>query len=324
MAGISLQPLSSEEDALLEPHYQGFGSCGSPFVKVHPGNYILPAAYSKYKDIFRDWKVQASDIYVITFPKNGTTLTQELAWCVQNNCNLEEAKTTLLDQRVPFLDLPMLLEHFSANLPVDPRKVIEDMEKMPAPRILKSHLPLALLPNNLLDKSKVISCLRNPKDTVVSFYHHEKLFVHHNYVGDFPSYFNFFMDSISLWSPFFNFVAELWNEKDHPNMCLLFFEEMLQDKAGSIRKISKFLGKSLSETEVDKLADHLSFKKMKENPAVNKEEFRGMGLYTNEGSFLRKGQVGDWKEYFDDEMNKRMDEAIKKHFDPIGLHFCYE
>ncbi len=48
-------------------------------------------------------------------------------------------------------------------------------EKLKGPRIIKTHLPMAMLPPNLLDVCKVIFVGRNVKDTCVSFFHHEKL-----------------------------------------------------------------------------------------------------------------------------------------------------
>ena len=46
-------------------------------------------------------------------------------------------------------------------------------------RIIKTHLPLSMLPPNLLDTAKVIFCTRNPKDSAVSFFHHEKMLPPH-------------------------------------------------------------------------------------------------------------------------------------------------
>lgn len=106
-------------------------------------------------------------------------------------------------------------------------------------------------------------------------------------------------------------------------MCLLRFEDMKKDQASSVRKVAKFLGKDISDEQVEVLVEHLSFKKTKEDTAVNKERMRGRYL-PGKGTFMRKGHVGDWKNYFTDEMNKRMDEAIEKYFKPIGLEFVYE
>ena len=48
---------------------------------------------------------------------------------------------------------------------------------------------------------------------------------------------------------------------------------MKQDLPAVIRRVAGFLDKKLSDTEVSSLAEHLSFNKMKQNKAVNKEDF---------------------------------------------------
>ena len=51
---------------------------------------------------------------------------------------------------------------------------VEVMQKEPSPRILNTHLPIRMLPNQVKDgkKVKVIHVYRNPKDVMVSFYFH--------------------------------------------------------------------------------------------------------------------------------------------------------
>ena len=49
-----------------------------------------------------------------------------------------------------------------------------------------------------------------------------------------------------------------------------------------------------------------------------------MAFRDKDGVLIRKGEIGDWKNYFTDDMNKRMDEAIEKNLKPIGLNFIYE
>lgn len=324
MSTVITEPLSDDENSRLKRFYASFDKYGLSFVRTKPGGYVFPAAYSKHKDYFKNWKAEQDDLYVMAYPKNGTTWSQELVWCIKNGCNIEAARSTYLDERVPFMEAPVVLDVVAHNLPVSMEDLLTRIEKMPRPRILKCHLPFSLLPEDLLDISKVIVCLRNPKDTIVSFYHHERLFKQHSYVGDFNSYFDLFMDNLSMWSSYFNYVTEVWERRRHPNMCLLFFEEMAQDQASSIRKVAKFLGKSLTDSQVDALVDHLDFNKMKVNPAVNKEEYRQHSFNHKEGSFLRQGKVGGWKSYFSKEMNKRMDDVIQKYLTPIGLNFKYE
>ena len=325
MASNASTPLSKEEIARLKPVYHEVFEKGQSLVKTIPGGVTLPSAFEKFQHRIKNWQVRQDDVYVLTFPKNGSTWTQELVWLLQNDCNFEEAKAVKLDARFPFLDVPFLTDFLKDQFaPFMQGDFLEMLEKMPSPRLIKSHLHLCLLPDDLLEKSKVIICLRNPKDTVVSYYHHEKLVKSHGYTGDFQTYFGLFMDNLVFSCSYFEYVTEAWLRRNHPNVCLLFFEDLKKDLTPSTRKVAKFLGKDISDEMVEKLVDHLSFKKMKNNASVNLEDMVVHGFFKKEGHFMRRGEVGDWKNYFTDEMNKRMDEAIEKHLKPIGLEFQYE
>ena len=52
---------------------------------------------------------------------------------------------------------------------------IEYVEQAKSPRIIKTHLPISMLPPNLLDTAKVVVVARNVKDVCVSFYHMEQM-----------------------------------------------------------------------------------------------------------------------------------------------------
>ena len=323
MAGVSTASLLEDEVTRLRVFCDSVMQKGQWYLRTKPGDVLLPGAYEKFKDRFKSWNVRPDDIYVCSFPKNGTTWTQELVWLVQNDADLEKAKSMLLDQRVPFLEFPMLTDFLKHERPPSlQRDSLQGIAIMTSPRIIKTHLHLCLLHDELLDKSKVIVCLRNPKDTVVSYFYHAKLFLVREYTGDFPSFFDLFMDNLLLYSPYFEYVKDIWSRREHPNLCILFYEDMKKDLAASLRKVARFLGKELKNEEA--LVDHLSFKKMKDNTAVNKDELMQYGMFSHNGNFIRKGEVGDWKNYFTEEINKRMDEAVNKHFKPIGLEFQYE
>ena len=324
MAAVKSEPFSQEETARLKRVYHDVFEKGQSFIRTIPGYITMPLAFEKFQHRIKNWQVRQDDIYVLTFPKSGTTWTQELVWLLQNECNFEEANATLLDERFSFLDFPILRDFMLDEMPPVMQNYLKTVEDMPSPRLIKSHFHLCQLPDDLLEKSKVVMCLRNPKDVIVSYYYHEKLIKAHGYIGDFPTYFDLFMDNLVFYCSLFEYMKEVWQRKSHPNVCLLFFEDMKKDLAPSIKKVAKFLGKEVSDEAVGKLVEHLSFKKMKNNAAVNKGEGKKLGFFNVDGDFIRKGEVGDWKNYFTDEMNRRIDEAIEKHFKPIGLEFQYE
>lgn len=69
-----------------------------------------------------------------------------------------------------------------------------------------------------------------------------------------------------------------------------------------IRRTAKFLKKELTEEQIEELSDHLHFTNMKNNPAINGEDFinevierHALPKNDPELTFIRKGQVGSWK-----------------------------
>ena len=70
----------------------------------------------------------------------------------------------------------------------------------------------------------------------------------------------------------FNF-PEYWNMRHLENVCFITYEEMKNDLASVIQKVSTFLTRPVAEEKIPSLVDHLSFDKMKQNKSVNKQEF---------------------------------------------------
>ena len=99
-----------------------------------------------------------------------------------------EASKYPLFTRSPFIEMFCL---FKQPLPPPPPEAPDAAHKMhtfmqdgitytdtqlPAPRVIKCHMPLSHLPPSLTKTGcKVIVCLRNPKDACASFFHHERL-----------------------------------------------------------------------------------------------------------------------------------------------------
>lgn len=101
---------------------------------------------------------------------------------------------------------------------------------------------------------------------------------------------------------------------------------MKRDLPSVVRKTAKFLGKSLSDEQVFKLCDHLSFENMKSNRAVNLEailekSFGKSYLEQTKLRFIRKGQIGDWKNYMSDDLSRRFDDWAEKQLKGSELSF---
>ena len=88
------------------------------------------------------------------------------------------------------------------------------------------------------------------------------------------------------------------------------YEDMKQDLEGVINKVNVFLeNPELSKLQVDELKEFLHIDNFKKNPSVNKvHEMRGK---TN---FIRKGIVGDYRNYFDEKMVHEWDGWLNEEF----------
>lgn len=77
-----------------------------------------------------------------------------------------------------------------------------------------------------------------------------------------------------------------------------------------IDQLCEFLSVSYSHEEKENLLEELSVAKMKTNEAVNDTEIMvKLGQFkAGEGSFIRKGQTGGWREYFTDEQYAKMEQ----------------
>lgn len=101
---------------------------------------------------------------------------------------------------------------------------------------------------------------------------------------------------------------------------------MKHDLPSVVRRTATFLNKELSDTQVDKLCDHLSFQNMKTNRAVNLEailekSFGVSYLESTDLRFIRKGEIGDWKNYMSDDLSRRFDEWAEQHLKGTELSF---
>ena len=118
----------------------------------------------------------------------------------------------------------------------------------------------------------MIYVARNPKDVVVSYYHHHKLTKSMDQDMKFKDFIKFFMKELLVEDPYMVHVQEGVSLQKNPNLKFLWYEDMKRDLQSSIKVVSNFLGKELKESEVNALAEYLEFDNMKKNPAVNHQD----------------------------------------------------
>ncbi|XP_017782108.1 PREDICTED: sulfotransferase 1C4-like [Nicrophorus vespilloides] len=264
------------------------------------GKFTLPARFEDLRTEIDDFEVFDDDVWVCSFPKTGTTWTQEMVWLICNDFDYVKAEENL-GARFPFLEVSavfdfrdLISENDEFKPPVFIENSLEFTKNCPRPRMIKTHLPWDLLPRAIREfqvKPKIIYVSRNPKDTCVSYFHHARLF--EGFSGDFRDFAQLFIAGKVSFGPFFDNFLSFWNVKDQKNLLFIKYEDMKMDLGEVMETVAKFVGKTLSEIEKSKLLKHLSFEEMKRNPAVNFEpvlEFhRRFNLVKVDGVFMRSG-----------------------------------
>ncbi|KAJ8968176.1 hypothetical protein NQ314_002435, partial [Rhamnusium bicolor] len=202
---------------------------------------------------------------------------------------------------------------------------VDYVNNLRSPRFIKSHLPYSLLPTEIHKiKPKIIYTMRHPKDVCVSYYHHCKLV--HGFNVDFETFCELFLNNALAGGGIFNHYKDFWNRRHEENILFLRYEEMRNDTRGTLKKIANFLEKPLSEKDLTALEEFLSFQEMRNNRGCNfaplVEHIKGRDFYNKAGvHFMRKGEVGDWKNHMSREMSNRFDEWIEKN--NVGTGLCF-
>ncbi|KAF0311073.1 Sulfotransferase 1C3 [Amphibalanus amphitrite] len=235
-----------------------------------------------------------SDVIVASFPKSGTTWLQEIVWrVVHRETGAQSGGGRTLEYRFPLLDLPA-----SARMAMTP------LHEMESPRLIKTHLMYHLLPESVhTSGAKVLYVSRDPRDVCVSYYHFQRMVDYERYRGTFAEFRDKFVRGEVMNGPYREHVRGYREQADHV-LCLTY-EELHEDRVGAVRRVAEFLDKPLTQEEAEAIARHTEFENMKKNPGCNFKHWEQTRMVktTDEGTFMRKGQVGDWRNYFTEEEN---------------------
>ncbi|XP_055611864.1 luciferin sulfotransferase-like [Uranotaenia lowii] len=265
----------------------------SDYILVKPKNYSqVPIGIPNWEpqpcclsELFKTWahelhqfEVKPDDVWVVTYPKNGTTWAQEMVWLICNDLNFETALNTHLRQRSPFFEI--------STLDKDRSNTVEFLKTAPSPRIIKTHFPVALLPTQIWTmKPKIVHVKRNPKSVAVSYYHHSRMA---HYKGSLDQFIQSFKKDLEYYSPYHSHVIEYYELQNYENILYLSYEDMKRDLRSSVLRTCQFFGKTYTDEQIEQLCQHLSFDSMKANDNVNYKDFGG-------GKFMRQGSADGWK-----------------------------
>ncbi|XP_037034685.1 sulfotransferase 1C2-like [Bradysia coprophila] len=239
-----------------------------------------------------NYKPLDDDIFIVTYPKNGTTWTQQIVILLQNNGTLpDDVAKGDMSLRSPFLEY----------------RGTESLKQLTRPYSIKTHIEGNSHPWN--PHAKYIIVLRNPKDALVSFYYHQTSSPHYG-IPDLPfdDFFELFMDGEVECGSYFDWVLSWWQRKDFDNVMITTYESRMKDPAGDVTQIAKFLDIVYDDDIIKRTVEMSSFGAMRETMNEWKKS-----------NFLRKGIVGDWRTHLNNDQNKRLQNMFHQKFDGTGL-----
>jgi hypothetical protein len=258
-------------------------------------NFRFPIFFPRENIEFAlNYKPENCDKFLATYPKCGVTWTQQIICLIINNGMHQNYDKQYI---------------FKSFIELSGKESLNTLKK---PRVIKTHLPFDLIPYN--KSAKYLCVLRNPKDTCVSNYFHDKALPDYHINDDFHDYFRCWINGKVDYGDYFQHVLSFWSHRSDDNFTFLIYENMKNNLRDPVLKIGKFLGYEF----VVKLKENNEFllNKVIENSTVDSmKSFLGESFKHK----IRKGIVGDWRNHFNKAESDLVDEKVEKLFAGTGL-----
>ena len=275
---------------------------------------VLPRLTSERWEQLKHFPLRSDDVFIATYPKCGTTWVQQMVKLLRTG---GQGDSVRLDRSIPWLEV---LESDVGKLILGYTGDMATSADVLSPRAFKSHFPYEFIPGGLphTTPAKYIYVMRNPKDACVSLWHHLKM---GGRPVEWDKHVSDYLSGECWYGTWFDHVLGWWKHKDAPNILFIKYEDIVSDPRAAVQSVAEFIGiEDITEELLHNVIQNSSFANMKEDPSCN---YSWM-VKDKEESFLRKGKIGNWKEYLSHDENKRFDELFQEKLGDTGLTFRFE
>jgi len=213
------------------------------------------------------------DIYICTFMKSGTTLTQMMLYQMTTTGEVD-------------------FDHIYEVSPWIRNDAFKGKQPLhfPSPRIIKSHDPYERFEKNT--KGRFIHVIRNGKDVAASLFHQNKNYINPELKFE-TTFKNFFVRKSKI--NWFSYNQHWLENKKGFNIMYVKYEDLLQKKEEVIHALAAFLKIELTPEIIARTLERSAFEFMKQH----EDKFGEQPLERIYNQFIRKGKVGEGEALLD-------------------------
>lgn len=272
---------------------------------------VLPICSEDCLEMAKGLPTTAKDIFVVSYPKSGTTWTQNIVYQL---VTAGARELSHISDYAPFFDVDRTWDP-ATKLPRDPAA---SNHAVIGRRIFNTHFWPDMLPAG---PARFVYLVRDGRDVVTSMFHH---FTHQpvadgGFEGTFDEFFTAWINGDVAYGKWADNV-ELWTAaaRTDPRVLLLRYEDMKTDIRGCVQKIIDHCDLPISDDKLTELLPKFSFQYMKTNLAKFSPKTTELRESADGFQFVRKGKVGDHIALFNPEHHAQYAHMVKTRF-PEGL-----
>ncbi|KAK4426273.1 Cytosolic sulfotransferase 5 [Sesamum alatum] len=306
--------------------------CGHIILYKFQGFWFTETYLETTKKVLETFKPLPGDVILASFPKTGTTWLKAILHSIIHHSRQHENHPLTLNHPqdlVPSLETNLYVENGPELDGGNENPEFLAVEDLQEARILATHIPYQIL-GDILNSTdcKVVYVTRNPKDTVVSLWHFlQKSSDVEKDQWAVEAAVDQFCRGVVPFGPYYDHVLAYRQESlNRPEkVYFLTYEELKQKSKDHVRKLGEFLGFPFDESEkgeekIDEIVKMCSFESLS-SQQVNKSDDNPSVFPLPYSSFFRKGEVGDYKNYLEDEMIAKIDAVTEEKFHACGFMY---
>ncbi|XP_047179517.1 cytosolic sulfotransferase 15-like [Vigna umbellata] len=318
MASADTKHANGEENLVYSLRREG--GLASSYLYLFQEFWCPGIAIEGVKGFQKYFQAKDNDVVVASFPKTGTTWLIALTFAIVNRQYFSTENHPLLTSNphtlVPCLEFKIFCDDIH-----DP---VLHLSNMLEPRLFSTHTPFTALPKSITESNaKIIYICRNPFDTFISSW------IYFNKIRlpalELEEAFEMYCNGIVSFGPWWSHMLGYWKESmARPNKVLfLKYEDLKENVNFYVKNIAEFLGcpftaEEESVGEIESITKLCSFEKMKE---LEVNISGKLDKFIDNKFFFRKGEIGDWVNYFSPSMVNKLSKIIEEKLCGSGLSF---